>query len=109
MRARGEILLLPLVLSLRAKLTRSDRTRLVRLRQHCVHPLYAPYCKKLNEGGATMPDYKEMYFTIIRAANKALKLNQEAMEYIITAQQQAENMYIEADDTPLFISPNPDK
>lgn len=35
-----------------------------------------------------MPDYKEMYLTITRAANKALKLNQEAMEHIITAQQQ---------------------
>ncbi len=52
-----------------------------------------------------MPDYKEMYLTITRAANKALKLNQEAMEYIITAQQQAEDMYIEADDTPLSIIP----
>lgn len=57
-----------------------------------------------------MPDYKEMYLTITRAANKALKLNQEAMEYIITAQQQAEDMYIEADDTPLsIISPETDK
>ena len=57
-----------------------------------------------------MPDYKEMYLTIMRAADKALKLNQEAMEYIITAQQQAENMYIEADDTPLSLhSPNPNK
>lgn len=57
-----------------------------------------------------MPDYKEMYLIITRAANKALKLNQEAMEYIITAQQQAEEMYIEADDTPLSIlPPNPEK
>lgn len=52
-----------------------------------------------------MPDYKEMCLTITRAANKALELNQEAMEYIITAQQQAEDMYIEVDDTPLSIIP----
>ncbi len=34
-----------------------------------------------------MPDYKEMYLTIMRAANKALILNQEAIEHIIYAQQ----------------------
>lgn len=57
-----------------------------------------------------MPDYKEMYLTIARAANKALKLNQEAIDHIITAQQQAEDMYIQANDTPLSIlSPNSDK
>ncbi|MDD3229738.1 MAG: hypothetical protein PHE09_11035 [Oscillospiraceae bacterium] len=52
-----------------------------------------------------MPDYKEMYLTMMRAANKALKLNQEAIEHIISAQQQTEEMYIEADDTPLSILP----
>ncbi|WP_099204745.1 hypothetical protein [Scatolibacter rhodanostii] len=52
-----------------------------------------------------MPDYKEMYLTIMRAANKALKLNQEAIEHIIYAQQQTEDMYIKADDTPLSILP----
>lgn len=52
-----------------------------------------------------MPDYKEMYLTIVRAANKSLKLNQEAMAHIIAAQQQAEDMYIEADDTPMYILP----
>lgn len=55
-----------------------------------------------------MPDYKEMYLTVMRAANEALKLNQEAMEHIITAQQKTEEMFIEADDTPLLIvPPNP--
>lgn len=52
-----------------------------------------------------MPDYKEMYLTIMRAADKALKLNQEAIEHIISAQQQAEDMYIEANDTLLSILP----
>lgn len=52
-----------------------------------------------------MPDYKEMYLTIMRAANKAVQLNQEALKHLITAQQQAEDMYIEADDTPLFLAP----
>ncbi|MGC6175173.1 hypothetical protein [Lacrimispora sp. 38-1] len=53
-----------------------------------------------------MPDYKEMYLTMMKAANKALKLNQEAIEHIIYAQQKAENMYIEADETPLSILPS---
>lgn len=53
-----------------------------------------------------MPDYKQMYLTIIRAANNALELNQKAVEHIIAAQQQAEEMYIEVDDTPLSIVPS---
>lgn len=52
-----------------------------------------------------MPDYKEMYLTIMRAANKALMLNQEAAEHIITAQRQAEDLYVQADDAPLTIVP----
>ena len=57
-----------------------------------------------------MANYKEMYLTIMRAANKALELNQQAAQQIICAQQKAEEMYIEAEDTPLFIvPPNPDK
>lgn len=53
-----------------------------------------------------MPDYKEMYLTIVRAAEKALRLNQEAAQHIIAAQQKADEMYIEADDTPLRIVPS---
>jgi len=52
-----------------------------------------------------MPDYKEMYLTLMRAANKALTLNQEAAQHIIDAQQKTEEMYIEAEDTPLRIFP----
>lgn len=52
-----------------------------------------------------MPDYKEMYLTIMRAANKVLELNQEATKHIIKAQQKAEKIYLEADDTPLYILP----
>lgn len=52
-----------------------------------------------------MPDYKEMYLTVTRAAITALNLNQEAIAHIMAAQQQAENMYIEADDTPISILP----
>lgn len=56
-----------------------------------------------------MANYKEMYLTVMRAANKALELNQKAVEHIIAAQRQAEEMYIEAEDAPLFIvPPNPD-
>lgn len=52
-----------------------------------------------------MPDYKEMYLTVTRAANKALELNQKAAECIIAAQRKAEELYIEADDAPLCIVP----
>ena len=45
-----------------------------------------------------MPDYKEMYLTVMRASNKALELNQKAVEHIIAALRQAEEMYIEAED-----------
>ena len=52
-----------------------------------------------------MPDYKEMYLTIMRAANKALELNQQAAQHIICAQQKAEEIFIEADDVPLSLVP----
>lgn len=52
-----------------------------------------------------MPDYKEMYLTMMRAADKALELNQEAAKHIIEAQKKADELYIEAEDTPLQIFP----
>ena len=47
-----------------------------------------------------MPDYKEMYLTMCRASENALKLMDKcdilaAKEVLITAQQQTEEMYIE--------------
>jgi len=41
-----------------------------------------------------MPDYKEMYLKMVRATEQAINT-------LIAAQQQCEEMYINADDTPL--------
>ena len=41
-----------------------------------------------------MPDYKEMYLKMVRATEQAINT-------LIAAQQQCEEMYIIADDTPL--------
>ncbi len=45
-----------------------------------------------------MPDYKEMYLKMVRATEEAIKI-------LITAQQECEEMYINADDTPLELFP----
>ena len=42
-----------------------------------------------------MPDYKEMYLTMVRASERARKLMEEAENEIIKAQQQCEEMYME--------------
>lgn len=43
------------------------------------------------KGGEKMPDYKEMYLTMVRAAEQAQKI-------LIEAQQKCEELYISADD-----------
>jgi len=45
-----------------------------------------------------MPDYKEMYLKMVRAT-------EEAINVLVAAQQQCEEMYINADETPLAIFP----
>lgn len=44
-----------------------------------------------DHGDAKMPDYKEMYFTMLAASEKAIRI-------IIEAQRECEDMYINADD-----------
>ena len=48
-----------------------------------------------------MPDYKEMYLTMIRASERARKLIEEAENEIIKAQQQCEELYISDEPTLL--------
>ena len=48
-----------------------------------------------------MPDYKEMYLTMLRASERARKLMEEAENEIIKAQQQCEEMYISEERTLL--------
>ena len=51
-----------------------------------------------------MPDYKEMYLTMVRASERARKLMEEAEREIITAQQQCEEMYMEESAVLEFVS-----
>lgn len=44
-----------------------------------------------------MPDYKEMYLKMVRASEKAIN-------ELITAQQECEEMYIESDNSESAIS-----
>ena len=48
-----------------------------------------------------MPDYKEMYLTMLRASERARKLMEEAEKEIIEAQQQCEELYIGDERTVL--------
>ena len=41
-----------------------------------------------------MPDYKEMYLTMVRATEKAVTRMEESLQILIAAQQNCEDMYI---------------
>ena len=41
-----------------------------------------------------MPDYKEMYLTMVRASEKALRQLEEATQLLIEAQQKCEELYL---------------
>lgn len=45
-----------------------------------------------------MPDYQKMYFTLVRESSKAIDLLQEAL-------REAEEIYINAPETPLTVLP----
>ncbi len=46
------------------------------------------------DGGDEMPDYKEMYLTMVRASEKALRQMEEASQILIAAQQKCEELYL---------------
>jgi hypothetical protein len=48
-----------------------------------------------------MPDYKKMYTTLFNASTDVITILQKA-------QQDAENLYVEADDTPIELLPKDD-
>jgi len=43
-----------------------------------------------------MADYKEMYLTMARETEKAVRLMEESLQFLIAAQQNCEEMYINA-------------
>ena len=49
-----------------------------------------------------MPDYQEMYLTMIRASEKAIRI-------LIEAQQKCEELYLNAEETPLQLFPKNDE
>ena len=50
-----------------------------------------------------MPDYKEMYLTMLRASERARKLLEEAENEIIKAPQQCEERYMEETGVLTFV------
>jgi len=51
-----------------------------------------------HERDSYMPDYQKMYFTLVRESSKAIDLLQDAL-------REAEEIYINAPDTPLAVLP----
>ena len=45
-----------------------------------------------------MPDYKEMYLTMMRASEKALRQMEEASQILIAAQQKCEELYLDGEE-----------
>jgi len=45
-----------------------------------------------------VPDYKEMYLTMVRAARDAEEMHRRADQILIEAMQKCEEMYINAED-----------
>lgn len=54
--------------------------------------------KFIRERGDNMPDYKEMYLEMMRAAEKAINL-------LVAAQRQCEESYISAPETVITVLP----
>ena len=48
-----------------------------------------------------MPDYKELYLTMVRASEQAIRI-------LIEAQQECEERYVSDDDAPLILFPKPE-
>ena len=56
-----------------------------------------------------MPDYKTMYHATFNAITDAERLVSEASEILKKAQQTTEDLFVEADDTPIELLPKDDE
>ena len=54
-----------------------------------------------------MPNYPAMYSKLFRAQTTAIELQKEALEILVKAQQETEEMYIAAPEPEIRILPNP--
>ena len=56
-----------------------------------------------------MADYKKLYYKMFNAATDAEKLVSQAACIVRTAQQECEETYMDADETPLRLTDKPEE
>ena len=56
-----------------------------------------------------MADYKKLYYKIFNAITNAEKLISQAVGLMRTAQQECEETYMDADETPLRLTDKPEE
>jgi hypothetical protein len=61
------------------------------------------------KGGTCVADYKKLYYKMFNAATDAEKLISQAACIMRTAQQECEETYMNADETPLRLTDKPEE
>jgi len=61
------------------------------------------------KGGICVADYKKLYYKMFNAATDAEKLISQAACIVRTAQQECEETYMDADETPLRLTDKPEE
>jgi hypothetical protein len=61
------------------------------------------------KGGTCVADYKKLYHKVFNAVTDAETLISQAAHIMRTAQQECEEMYMDADDTPLRLTDKPEE
>ena len=61
------------------------------------------------KGGICVADYKKLYNKVFSAVTDAEALVSQAAHIMRTAQQECEEMYMDADDTPLRLMDKPEE
>ena len=61
------------------------------------------------KGGSCVADYKKLYHKVFSAVTDAEALVSQAAHIMLTAQQECEEMYMDADDTPLRLMDKPEE
>jgi len=61
------------------------------------------------KGGTCVADYKKLYYKMFNAVTDAEKLVSQAAFMMRTVQQECEETYMDADDTPLRLTNKPEE
>ena len=61
------------------------------------------------KGGICVADYKKLYYKMFNTATDAEKLISQAACMMRTAQQECEETYMDADETPLRLTDKPEE